>query len=42
MIHQELALAEQLSVEENIFLGRELRRGMFWIGEPCGNKAGRR
>jgi ribose transport system ATP-binding protein len=29
MIHQELALAEQLSVEENIFLGRELRRGMF-------------
>ena len=29
MIHQELALAEQLSVEENIFLGRELRRGVF-------------
>ncbi|MBD3895319.1 sugar ABC transporter ATP-binding protein [Halomonas sp. ML-15] len=29
MIHQELALAEQLSVEENIFLGRELRRGPF-------------
>lgn len=29
MIHQELALAEQLSVEENIFLGRELRRGLF-------------
>lgn len=27
MIHQELALAEQLSVEENIFLGRELRKG---------------
>ncbi|SDM60505.1 monosaccharide ABC transporter ATP-binding protein, CUT2 family [Franzmannia pantelleriensis] len=29
MIHQELALAEQLSAEENIFLGRELRRGLF-------------
>ncbi|MBT2772406.1 sugar ABC transporter ATP-binding protein [Halomonas sp. ISL-60] len=29
MIHQELALAEQLSAEENIFLGRELRRGPF-------------
>ncbi|MCC5884762.1 MAG: sugar ABC transporter ATP-binding protein, partial [Halomonas sp.] len=29
MIHQELALAEQLNVEENIFLGRELRRGPF-------------
>ncbi|BBI53487.1 hypothetical protein HORIV_59080 [Vreelandella olivaria] len=42
MIHQELALAEQLSVEENIFLGRELRRGYFWIGVPCGNAVGRR
>ena len=29
MIHQELALAEQLTVEENIFLGREIRRGPF-------------
>ena len=29
MIHQELALAEQLTVEENIFLGRELRHGPF-------------
>ncbi|WP_111412711.1 sugar ABC transporter ATP-binding protein [Billgrantia lactosivorans] len=29
MIHQELALAEQLSAEENIFLGRELLRGPF-------------
>ncbi|APX94896.1 ABC transporter ATP-binding protein [Halomonas sp. 1513] len=29
MIHQELALAEQLTAEENIFLGRELRRGPF-------------
>lgn len=29
LIHQELNLAEDLSVEENIFLGRELRRGPF-------------
>ncbi len=29
LIHQELALAGQLTVEENIFLGRELRRGWF-------------
>ncbi|WP_172328163.1 sugar ABC transporter ATP-binding protein [Mangrovicoccus sp. HB161399] len=29
MIHQEFNLAEPLSVEENIFLGRELRRGPF-------------
>ncbi|WP_262489108.1 sugar ABC transporter ATP-binding protein [Halomonas sp. ANAO-440] len=29
MIHQELALAELLTVEENIFLGREIRRGPF-------------
>lgn len=29
MIHQELALAEQLTVEENVFLGREIRRGPF-------------
>ncbi|WP_099824819.1 sugar ABC transporter ATP-binding protein [Oceaniglobus indicus] len=29
MIHQEFNLAQQLSVEENIFLGRELRRGPF-------------
>jgi len=29
MIHQEFNLAGQLSVEENIFLGRELRRGPF-------------
>jgi ribose transport system ATP-binding protein len=28
MIHQEFNLAEQLSVEENIFLGRELRKGL--------------
>jgi ribose transport system ATP-binding protein len=29
MIHQEFNLAPQLTVEENIFLGRELRRGPF-------------
>ena len=29
LIHQEFNLAEQLSVEANIFLGRELRRGML-------------
>lgn len=28
MIHQEFNLAEQLSVEENVFLGRELKRGL--------------
>lgn len=29
MIHQEFNLAQQLSVEENIFLGREIKRGPF-------------
>lgn len=29
LIHQEFNLAQQLSVEENIFLGREIRRGPF-------------
>ncbi|KGJ05605.1 ribose transport system ATP-binding protein [Paracoccus halophilus] len=29
LIHQEFNLAEQLTVEENIFLGRELHRGPF-------------
>ncbi|HYD99472.1 MAG TPA: sugar ABC transporter ATP-binding protein [Alphaproteobacteria bacterium] len=29
LIHQEMNLAEHLTVEENIFLGRELRRGLF-------------
>ncbi|PHP27250.1 hypothetical protein CJ301_12130 [Limimaricola cinnabarinus] len=27
MIHQEFNLAEQLTVEQNVFLGREIRRG---------------
>lgn len=29
MIHQEFNLARQLSVEQNVFLGREKRRGLF-------------
>ena len=29
MIHQEFNLAEQLTVEQNIFLGRELRKGLL-------------
>src|SRR5690554_5546841 len=29
MIHQEFNLAEDLTVEENLFLGRELRRGFL-------------
>ncbi|WP_207478377.1 sugar ABC transporter ATP-binding protein [Arenibaculum pallidiluteum] len=29
LIHQEFNLAEDLTVEENVFLGRELRRGPF-------------
>ncbi|HBT00328.1 MAG TPA: ABC transporter ATP-binding protein, partial [Citreicella sp.] len=29
MIHQEFNLAEQLTVEQNVFLGRELRRGLL-------------
>nr|WP_245243274.1 sugar ABC transporter ATP-binding protein [Pararhodobacter sp. SW119] len=29
MIHQEFNLAQQLTVEENIFLGREIKRGPF-------------
>lgn len=29
MIHQEFNLADMLSVEENVFLGRELRKGLF-------------
>lgn len=29
MIHQEFNLAEQLTVEQNIFLGRELKRGLL-------------
>jgi ribose transport system ATP-binding protein len=31
LIHQELSLAEDLSVAENIFLGRQPRRGFRWL-----------
>lgn len=34
MIHQEFNLAEQLTVEQNIFLGRELKRGP-WLDKPA-------
>lgn len=34
LIHQEFNLAEQLTVEQNIFLGRELRRG-FLLDKPA-------
>lgn len=37
MIHQEFNLAEQLSVEENIFLGRELKRG--WLLDKTAMRA---
>ncbi|HUL10010.1 MAG TPA: ATP-binding cassette domain-containing protein [Candidatus Acidoferrum sp.] len=43
MVYQDLALAENLNIAENIFLGREPRRGPF--GGPLGlvdHKAGRR
>ena len=29
LIHQEFNLAEDLTVEQNIFLGREIRKGLF-------------
>jgi ribose transport system ATP-binding protein len=34
MIHQEFALAEDLTIAQNIFLGHELRRG-WWLDEPA-------
>lgn len=37
MIHQEFNLAEQLSVEQNIFLGRELKRG--WLLDKAAMRA---
>jgi simple sugar transport system ATP-binding protein len=43
MVYQDLALAENMNIAENIFLGREPRRGPF--GGPLGlvdHKAGRR
>jgi ribose transport system ATP-binding protein len=38
MIHQELQLMPHLTVAQNIFIGRELRRGMpFWLDERAIN-----
>ncbi|MDP9043551.1 MAG: sugar ABC transporter ATP-binding protein [Pseudomonadota bacterium] len=34
MIHQEFALAEDLSITENVFLGHELRRGL-WLDDAA-------
>lgn len=35
MIHQELNLAPHLTVAQNVFIGREPRRGVrFWLDEP--------
>ncbi|MWD28572.1 ATP-binding cassette domain-containing protein [Aquicoccus sp. SCR17] len=41
MIHQEFNLAMQLSVEENIFLGREIKRGPF-LDKPAMQAEARR
>jgi ribose transport system ATP-binding protein len=38
LLHQEFNLAEQLSVEENIFLGREIRKGWFTDHEAMRRK----
>jgi len=40
LIHQEFNLAEDLTVAENIFLGRELRRGLF-LDDAAMNAAAR-
>ncbi|XHS76573.1 sugar ABC transporter ATP-binding protein [Burkholderiaceae bacterium UC74_6] len=37
MIHQEFALAEDLTIAQNIFLGHELRRGMFFLDDAAMN-----
>ncbi len=39
LIHQELNLAPHLTVEQNIFLGREIRRGWFLDGRTMRAKA---
>lgn len=41
LIHQELNLARHLTVEENLFLGREIRRGIF-LDKPTMRSATRR
>lgn len=35
IIHQELNLVSELTAAANIFLGRELRRGGWWLDEPA-------
>jgi ribose transport system ATP-binding protein len=35
LIHQELNLAENLSVAANVFLGREITRGFGWLNRPA-------
>ncbi|MEH6720325.1 MAG: sugar ABC transporter ATP-binding protein [Aurantimonas endophytica] len=40
LIHQEFNLAEQLSAEANIFLGREIRKGFFLDWKAMREKAG--
>ena len=39
MIHQEFALAEDLTIAQNIFLGHELRRGLFFLDDSAMNAA---
>ncbi len=37
MIHQEFALAEDLTIAQNIFLGHELRRGLLFLDDQAMN-----
>jgi len=39
MIHQEFALAEDLTIAQNIFLGHELKRGLFFLDDAAMNAA---
>lgn len=41
LIHQELNLAENLSVSANLFLGREITRGFGWLNRPAMAKQSR-
>ena len=41
LIHQEFNLADDLSIAQNIFLGRELRRGL-WLDDAAMREASRR
>ncbi|QVL32919.1 sugar ABC transporter ATP-binding protein [Telmatocola sphagniphila] len=42
LIHQELNLAENLSVASNLFLGREIRRGGIWLNQSAMRDASRK